>query len=175
MLPVRSPRFLFRLGLSLMLSAGCAMTLAVMSIYSSSRPMGVAQIGPPTTREATRFLRSATWGPTSNLIGYVQTIGFQRFLDEQFQAPASSYPTLPLVPSTVPSECDATCRRDNYSLYPLQNRFFVNALYGSDQLRQRVAFALHQIFVVAGSGIGNHPSRMAPYLAVFASSCTRSR
>ena len=38
-------------------------------------------------------------------------------------------------------------------MYPLQNRFFVNALYGEDQLRQRVAFALHQIIVVSGAEI----------------------
>ncbi len=48
-------------------------------------------------------------------------------------------------------------------MYPLQNRFFVNALYGPDQLRQRVAFALHQILVVSGVEI-TQPSWMAPYL-----------
>ena len=48
-------------------------------------------------------------------------------------------------------------------MYPLQNRFFVNALYGEDQLRQRVAFALHQIIVVSGVDI-TQPSWMAPYL-----------
>ena len=41
--------------------------------------------------------------------------------------------------------------------------FFVNALYGPDQLRQRVAFALHQILVVSGVDI-TQPSWMTPYL-----------
>ena len=50
-------------------------------------------------------------------------------------------------------------------MYPLQNRFFVNALYGEDQLRQRVAFALHQIIVVSGVDI-TQPSWMAPYLQI---------
>ena len=50
-------------------------------------------------------------------------------------------------------------------MYPLQNRFFVNALYGADQLRQRVAFALHQIIVVSGVEI-TQPSWMAPYLQI---------
>src|SRR5262249_4400867 len=40
---------------------------------------------------------------------------------------------------------------------------FVNALYGEDQLRQRVAFALHQILVVSGVDI-SLPGWMAPYL-----------
>ena len=50
-------------------------------------------------------------------------------------------------------------------MYPLQNRFFVNALYGEDQLRQRVAFALHQIIVVSGVEV-TQPSWMAPYLQI---------
>ncbi len=78
----------------------------------------------------------------------------------------SSYPTLPLFPTTRDkATCPngSTCQRDNYSMYPLQNRFFVNALYGEDQLRQRVAFALHQIIVVSGLDV-TQPSWMAPYL-----------
>ena len=43
----------------------------------------------------------------------------------------------------------STCQRDNYSLYLLQQHFFSNALYGQDQLRQRVAFALSQILVTS--------------------------
>jgi uncharacterized protein (DUF1800 family) len=50
-------------------------------------------------------------------------------------------------------------------MYPLQNRFYINAIYGADQLRQRVAFALHQIIVVSGVEI-TQPSWMAPYLQV---------
>ena len=78
----------------------------------------------------------------------------------------SSYPTLPLYPTTRDTvNCTGNCQRDNYTMYPLQNRFFVNALYGEDQLRQRVAFALHQIIVVSGVEI-TQPSWMAPYLQV---------
>jgi len=97
----------------------------------------------------------------------VQDVGFERFLEEQFAAPISSYPTLPLVPSTIPADCpvNTICRRDNYSLYPVQTRFYTNALYGEDQVRQRVAFALHQIIVVSGVDIGQgYPSRFTPYL-----------
>jgi uncharacterized protein (DUF1800 family) len=48
-------------------------------------------------------------------------------------------------------------------MYPLQLKFFQNALSGNDQLRQRVAFALHQILVVSGNEV-TQPSWMAPYL-----------
>jgi uncharacterized protein (DUF1800 family) len=121
---------------------------------------------PPTTPDIVRFLEQATFGPTPALIERVRQVGFEAFLEEQFQAPMSSYPTLPLYPTTRDTTAcpnGSACQRDNYTMYPLQNRFFVNALYGEDQLRQRVAFALHQIVVVSGVEI-TQPSRMAPYL-----------
>jgi len=126
----------------------------------------VAAGAPPSTSDATRFLEQSTWGPTPALVEHVRQVGVEQFLDEQFNAAASSYPTLPLFPTTRDTTtCDATCARDNYSMYPLQNRFFVNALYGDDQLRQRVAFALHQIIVVSGVDI-REPSWMSPYLQI---------
>ena len=125
--------------------------------------------GPPdpsSTADIVRFLEQSTFGPTPALIEHVRQVGLEAFLEEQFQAPASSYPTLPLYPATrdtTTCPTGSTCQRDNYTMYPLQNRFFVNALYGEDQLRQRVAFALHQIIVVSGVEV-TQPSWMAPYL-----------
>jgi uncharacterized protein (DUF1800 family) len=119
-----------------------------------------------TSADATRFLEQATWGPTPELVTHVQSVGFEAFLDEQFNAPASSYPTMPLYPTTrdtVACPSGSACQRDNYTIYPIQTRFFSNALYGPDQLRQRVAFALHQIIVVSNVDI-TQPSWMAPYL-----------
>src|SRR4030095_514237 len=75
---------------------------------------------------------------------------------------------LPLYPATrddATCPSTSTCPRDNYSMYPIQNRFFLNALYGPDQLRQRVAFALHQIIVVSGIDV-TLPSWMTPYLQI---------
>ncbi len=110
-----------------------------------------------------RFLDQATWGPDNASIARVQALGITGWLNEQFSAPASSYATLPPFPNNVPVGCNATCQRDNYSMYPLQNRFFTNALYGPDQLRQRVAWVLHKILVISGRDI-RQPSRVAPYV-----------
>jgi hypothetical protein len=63
-----------------------------------------------------RFLEQATWGPTQALIEHVRTIGFDAFLEEQFQAPASSHPTLQLFPTTrdaVTCPPGSACQRDN--------------------------------------------------------------
>lgn len=123
--------------------------------------------GAATTPDTVRFLEQSTFGPTSAEIARVQGIGFRAYLNEQFNLPMSSYPQLTLMPTDTSQGCPtgsaATCNRDNYQMYPLQLKFFQNALGGNDQLRQRVAFALHQILVVSGNEV-SLPSWMSPYL-----------
>ena len=121
----------------------------------------------PSRADVVRFLEQATMGPTEALVAHVQEVGFAKFLDEQLAAPPSGYPDLPAMPASTQVGCPdgspATCVRDNYTMYPLQVRFFQNALAGEDQLRQRVALALHEILVVSGVAI-RQPSAVGPYL-----------
>jgi uncharacterized protein (DUF1800 family) len=120
-----------------------------------------------------RFLEQAAWGPSSNSINQVQTLGFRAWLNQQFDpnaTPPSSYPLRPLLAENPSMTCNnnspANCVRDNYSMYLLQNQFFTNALYGPDQVRQRVAWSMHKIMIVSGLDIPQS-FRMAPYLRVF--------
>lgn len=121
----------------------------------------------PSTPDVVRFLEQATMGPTDALIAHVSAVGFQRFLEEQAAASPSEYPDLPQMPRDQQVGCPegsaTTCARDNYSMYPLQVRFFQNALKGEDQVRQRVALALHEILVVSGVKL-RQPSIVGPYL-----------
>jgi uncharacterized protein (DUF1800 family) len=137
--------------------------------------------GPATDADTVRFLEQASWGPTTAEIARVKAMGFKAYLDEQFSlaptnvAKGSNYPdlTFPLddssqqCPTTNPADPNynqAVCLRDNFTMYPVQRNFFSAALYGNDQLRQRVAFALHQIMVVSAASEVNRPSWMTPYL-----------
>lgn len=52
-----------------------------------------------------------------------------------------------------------------FGIGPLQARFFTNAVHGSDQLRQRMVFALSQIWVVSAS-VASLPERFVPYLRI---------
>jgi uncharacterized protein (DUF1800 family) len=97
---------------------------------------------------ADRFLEQTTFGPTPALVAQVQQSGLSPFLTNQFAAPATPY---------------ADPAADETSLGPLQQRFFVHALTAQDQLRQRVAFALSQIFVIAGDKISD-PTGFTNYL-----------
>jgi uncharacterized protein (DUF1800 family) len=136
--------------------------------------------GPISDAEAVRFLEQVTWGPTSADIAHLKAVGYIAYLNEQFSAPVtnplkqSNYPDLAfplddsaqMCPSTSadPNYNQSVCLRDNYTIYPIHRNFYTNALYGPDQLRQRVAFALHQILVVSAASEVNRPSWMTPYL-----------
>jgi len=136
---------------------------------------------PISDADAVRFLEQVSWGPTPAEIARVKSMGFIAYLNDQFGAPVtnplkgSNYPdlTFPLddsaqaCPTSNPADPNYNqnvCLRDNFSMYPIQRTYFTNSLYGSDQLRQRVAFALHQIFVVSAASEVNRPSWMTPYL-----------
>ena len=103
----------------------------------------------PSSADTVRFLEQATFGPSQSLIAHVQQVGNEAYLDEQLRAPMTDYPDLEFWPQTRPASCTGDCQRDNYTYYQLQRHFFTNALYGQDQLRQRVAFALGQILVTS--------------------------
>jgi len=114
----------------------------------------------PTIADTSRFLDQATLGVTASDVGLVQIIGFQAYLTQQLAAAPSQYSGFSYTPHTAPATCqyhpatptDASslCSRDQYSLFQVQRQFFIHALSDTDQLRQRVAFALSQIFVVSG-------------------------
>jgi hypothetical protein len=120
-----------------------------------------------TLPDVLRFLDQASFGPAPDQSDTVRTQGLSEWIEEQFRAPETGYPPLPPESGTTPAECpyNSVCYRDKYTTYPLQNLFFTNALYGGDQLRQKVAWALHKIFVVSGADIPM-PSRLTPYLRV---------
>lgn len=132
--------------------------------------------GAASNSDTVRLLEQAAWGATQAEVARVQSMGFRAYLNEQFNAPSSSYPTMTLMPSdqsvgcpptnpSVPNYNQVVCNRENYSMHLLARRFYTNAMTGPDQLRQRVAWALHQILVVSGREI-NQPSWMAAYLQI---------
>ncbi|MCC6362038.1 MAG: DUF1800 domain-containing protein [Bryobacterales bacterium] len=112
----------------------------------------VVQVGPArqvmTAEAASRFLRMAAWGGSPKLVARLQETGKEAWIEEQFNAPVSTYPDAP---------------EDMSSSTPLQQRFVYNAFHGEDQLRQRVAFALSQIFVVSGTKTGSI-HQLLPYM-----------
>jgi uncharacterized protein (DUF1800 family) len=149
----------------LSVTAGCGGTSYCPSNAVTRGQMAVFMTKTYHRTEAIRFLEQATWGPSDADVGALLGEGILNWLAGQFATPASTYPNalFPLWPADTPASCDDVCQRYNYSSYPIQNRFFTNAMYGPDQLRQRVAWALHKIVVVSEETLP-YPWQIAPYL-----------
>ncbi|MGB6429522.1 MAG: DUF1800 family protein [Candidatus Acidiferrales bacterium] len=97
---------------------------------------------------ADRFLEQSTFGPTPQLVTLVSETGESEFLSSQLATP----PTLFADPADTETNNG-----------PLQQRYFIELATAPDQLRQRVAFALGQIFVISSTTI-NTPQAYTPYL-----------
>ena len=110
--------------------------------------------------DARRLMRQATFGPSETEAQRIASMGPAAWVQEQLGLPVTAYPAYPWVPANRATTCvddrtppigpDSFCARDNYSLFPLQNQFFKDALTQRDQLRGRVAFALSQVMVTSG-------------------------
>ncbi len=104
-----------------------------------------------------RFLTQATFGVSSNDIAAVQTLGYAGWIANQFTLPATH--ALPVVQSHPYS--DPT---DLYQSPDWFNAWWQNSISAPDQLRQRVAFALSEIFVVSENGtLQNHADALSSY------------
>ena len=117
---------------------------AVNAVGESPRSAEASAAGltPPPTIDPTmvsfsRLLRQATWGPKPGDVDRAMAQGRTAFLDQQFNTPASDYPDV--LYDSVPEVT--------------QEHFMRVALTGQDQLRQRIAWALHKIWVISGNDI----------------------
>lgn len=108
---------------------------------------------PANVNAAARFLTQATFGPTQADIAYLMAQGYGEWIDEQLSKPAT------LGEATVEAVANARSKGGQGVTNTVRlNRFFWQAVYAPDQLRQRMAYELSQIFVVSdqASDIGNN-------------------
>ncbi len=113
---------------------------------------------PADEAEAARFLTQATFGPTEASVQALMSQGYARWLDDQLAAPLG--PTHQAAWLVRDAEIKAIKATDSAGAGDFNHSFWRQALEGQDQLRQRVAFALSQIFVVsAADGCGADNSR----------------
>ena len=92
-----------------------------------------------TATAAARFLDQSSFGPTATTIAHVQQIGLQAALTEQFNQAPTLFSEPPSSPE--PTQCPTA------NWHCTQSEFLNVAAWGNDQLRQRVAMALSEIFV----------------------------
>lgn len=110
-----------------------------------------------TQPQASRMLAQATFGATQSEIESLASSGYMLWLEDQFTKPQSLHRGY--------MDSMATTTGQSATQNHFHESFWQQAVTGQDQLRQRVAFALSQIFVVSfqDSTIGNHPRGVASY------------
>lgn len=106
-----------------------------------------APVGPDTAEDASRFLHRATMGASQADIDRLMSLGYEGWLDEQFDAPPSDN-HVDYVNRGGPPGCEL-CTASGMDA--VQEAFWFQALQGRDQLRQRVAFALSELFVISAA------------------------
>jgi uncharacterized protein (DUF1800 family) len=127
-------------------------TLSIVLLLSFA-----AQAQTLTDRAAGRFLDQATWGPTSASITSLETIGIDAWLKNQYTLNVSDIPDQPILDSAG---------KNNNDLGPVQQAFFANTVNNDDQVRQRVAFALSQMWVVSTEAVTSAYA-YPPYWRIF--------
>ena len=99
---------------------------------------------PASDAEAARFLTQATFGPTRAEIARLRGIGYGQWLEQELSRP----------PTLTGPWLDQLAENPVFSLNSGHrvDRFYHQAVFAPDQLRQRLAFALSQILVASDSG-----------------------
>lgn len=125
--------------------------------------------------DASRFLEQATFGPTDADIHELSMIGYSAWLNEQFNTPQTAQEPIveqqlilnnpPCAPGNVKCNAALFVQNNSDEIY-VQNSFWQQSLTAKDQLRQRVKYALHEMFVISSnnsSAIENMPRGEASY------------
>jgi uncharacterized protein (DUF1800 family) len=123
------------------------------------RPDSAQTIGPALLSDhaAARFLDQTTFGPTPAAIAQLQQVGIGNWLAAQFVWNTSDLPDQPILGADG---------KVNPNLSPVQAAFFQNAVTGQDQLRQRIALALSEIWVVSEQSGVREAYAFPPYWRV---------
>lgn len=117
---------------------------------------------PPITKaEAFQFLNQATFGATETEAERLIGLRFEAWIDDQLRQPPSLQ--LPHMLALPPPDFMGQLHPDRVDIW------FRNSLWGDDQLRQRVAFALSEILVVSQIGaLQSRPFAVADYYDLLA-------
>jgi uncharacterized protein (DUF1800 family) len=133
--------------------------LAVLLASCGVETTTTSDVAQPTATQASRILTQATFGANIDDINRLQTIGSGAWFNDQFAKPQTFHfdyvnQALSVLPANTTID-DSTF---------LQS-FWKQAITADDQLRQRVTYALSQIFVISfqNDTLANQPRGIASY------------
>ncbi len=121
---------------------------------------------PASDAEAARFLTQASFGPTLAEVSRLRATGYSEWLRQEFNKPATSARTYMETVNASLLGAGQSGVSHNQRL----DRWFYTGATGTDQLRQRAAFALSQILVISdqNSSLGGEPIQVSEYWDILA-------
>ena len=132
-----------------------ALMMAVSGCSDGGGPAGGGDLPDSTTprieatstkQNAARFLTQATFGPTDASLQQVQALGYRGWIDQQLVTQSASH--LTYVDNQL-AQMKLTNPNAQLGAPHFHNSFWFNAATSQAQLRERMKFALSQIFVVS--------------------------
>lgn len=136
--------------------ANIALFTALLSACGTQESSTTSDFVQPTSEQASRTLSQATFGPTLEEIERLKAIGYTGWFNDQF----SKKQTLHLLHMNLAQNSGQTLSENQFL-----ESFWKQAIKGDDQLRQRVTYALSQIFVISfqNDTLANMPRGVASY------------
>ena len=119
-----------------------------------------ARSTPLSASDAARFLTQATYGPAAAEISRLSNLTYGAWIDEQFAKPQVLHRL-----TMNQAAADLAANGGTISQSNFFDSYWSQAIAGDDQLRQRAAFALSQIFVISftDSLLRSQPRGVASY------------
>jgi uncharacterized protein (DUF1800 family) len=117
------------------------------AITSNSVNVTLPVATPASATAAARLLDQATFGPTVSDLQMVEQEGLGTYITNQFAEPTTLLAAVPTNPLPAICASSATARPC------VESEWWQTAITGPDQLRQRVAFALSEMFVVSTQSV----------------------
>ncbi|MGD1029969.1 MAG: DUF1800 family protein [Opitutaceae bacterium] len=134
--------------------------------FTAPPPPPAINLNAVSQTDAARFLAQATFGPTLNDINTLASEGYNAWFANQMALPETSHLTETRADAAAfPNTGQYAITQNNR-----QEAWWKVSVTGTDQLRQRVAFALSEIFVVSdvASSLAEQPEALANYYDLLA-------
>ncbi len=122
-------------------------TASNAQLFQTPVPTGWDSPTGTSLRSAGRILNQAAFGPTISDVMHVEQVGISGYVNEQLNQPPYLMPNVtPQLDYSGYGDCNG------WDCDP-ETDWWQDALFGQDQLRQRVAYALSKLFVVSYDGV----------------------
>ena len=142
--------------------AKVALLISLLSACSGESTTTTSDVVHPTPTEASRILSKGTFGPTVTEVDRLVNMGTSAWFSDQFSKPQKLEALHFVYMNAAQAGLPAGQR---VSEEQFLESFWKQAVNGDDQLRQRVAFALSEIFVISfqNGTLANNPRGVAQY------------